>query len=209
MVMIIENEYKKELKARVLSLASKMFFQYGIRKVKMNDIAAHLKISKRTLYEIYQNKEDLLYEVVMMNAKHKKEEIERFDKPGLNVINIVMHVLRLQTEEFNKVNPLFYEELGKYPKLQTYFAAREEEKYEKLVEFIERGVNEGCFLSNIDIKLYSRLTSASGEYIMTNFLYDEYNYKEILKTFIMFYIRSICTEKGIKLLDKKMANFFK
>lgn len=51
--MIIENEYKKELKARVLSLASKMFFQYGICKVKMNDIAAHLKISKRTLYEIY------------------------------------------------------------------------------------------------------------------------------------------------------------
>lgn len=46
MVMIIENEYKKELKARVLSLASTMFFQYGIRKVKMNDIAAHLKISK-------------------------------------------------------------------------------------------------------------------------------------------------------------------
>lgn len=72
-----------------------------------------------------------------------------------------MHVLRLQTEEFNKVNPLFYEELGKYPKLQTYFAAREEEKYEQLVEFIERGVSEGCFLSNIDIKLYSRLTSAS------------------------------------------------
>ena len=47
----------KRAKARVLSLASTMFFQYGIRKVKMNDIAAHLKISKRTLYEIYQNKE--------------------------------------------------------------------------------------------------------------------------------------------------------
>lgn len=105
--MIIENEYKKELKARILSLASTMFFQNGIRKVKMNDIAACLKISKRTLYEVYQNKEDLLYEVVVMNDKRKKEEIEKFDKPGLNVINIVMHVLRLQTEEFNRVNPLF------------------------------------------------------------------------------------------------------
>ena len=88
--MIIENEYKKELKARVLSLASTMFFQYGIRKVKMNDIAAHLKISKRTLYEIYQNKEDLLYEVVMMNAKHKKEEIERFDKPEVSMSSILL-----------------------------------------------------------------------------------------------------------------------
>lgn len=185
-----------------------MFFQNGIRKVKMNDIAACLKISKRTLYEVYQNKEDLLYEVVVMNDKRKKEEIEKYDKPGLNVINIVMHVLRLQTEEFNRVNPLFYEEMGRYPKLRIYFADRENKEHEQLVDFIERGVDEGYFLSNIDINLYSSLTAASGDYIMANFLYNKCNYKEILKTFILLYIRSICTEKGIKLLDKEMADFF-
>ena len=129
-----------------------MFFQNGIRKVKMNDIAACLKISKRTLYEVYQNKEDLLYEVVVMNDKRKKEEIEKFDKPGLNVINIVMHVLRLQTEEFNRVNPLFYEELGRYPKLRIYFADRENKEHEQLVDFIERGVDEGYFLSKYRYK---------------------------------------------------------
>jgi len=58
--MVIENDYKKEVKAKILQLATTMFFQYGIRKVKMDDIAARLKISKRTLYEIYQNKEENL-----------------------------------------------------------------------------------------------------------------------------------------------------
>ena len=47
--MVIENDYKKEVKAKILQLATTMFFQYGIRKVKMDDIAARLKISKRTL----------------------------------------------------------------------------------------------------------------------------------------------------------------
>ena len=119
-----------------------------------------------------------------------------------------MHVLRLQTEEFNRVNPLFYEEMGRYPKLRIYFADRANKEHEQLVDFIERGVDEGYFLSNIDINLYSSLTAASGDYIMANFLYNKCNYKEILKTFILLYIRSICTEKGIKLLDKEMADFF-
>lgn len=55
--MNIENEYRKEIKEKILQLATTMFFQHGIRKVKMDDIANHLKISKRTLYELYQNKE--------------------------------------------------------------------------------------------------------------------------------------------------------
>ena len=37
--MVIENEYKKEVKAKILQLATTMFFQHGIRKVKMDDIA--------------------------------------------------------------------------------------------------------------------------------------------------------------------------
>ena len=65
--MVIENDYKKEVKAKILQLATTMFFQHGIRKVKMDDIAARLKISKRTLYEIYQNKEENLN----VNSKNK------------------------------------------------------------------------------------------------------------------------------------------
>lgn len=69
--MVIENEYKKEVKAKILQLATTMFIQHGIRKVKMDDIATHLKISKRTLYEIYQNKETyftrLLYSTISVN----------------------------------------------------------------------------------------------------------------------------------------------
>lgn len=48
--MNIENEYRKEIKEKILQLATTMFFQHGIRKVKMDDIANYLKISKRTLY---------------------------------------------------------------------------------------------------------------------------------------------------------------
>ena len=140
--MVIENDYKKEVKAKILQLATTMFFQHGIRKVKMDDIAARLKISKRTLYEIYQNKEDLLYEVVVLNDKRGLEKLEEFDKPGVNVINIIIHVFKLQTEELSRVNPVFLEDIGKYPKLMEYIQNKRKRKRKQVVAFIERGISE-------------------------------------------------------------------
>ena len=105
--MNIENEYRKEIKEKILQLATTMFFQHGIRKVKMDDIANHLKISKRTLYELYQNKEDLLYGVFVLNNQREIKKIEQFDQPGINVINIVIQVFKQHTEELSNINPSF------------------------------------------------------------------------------------------------------
>lgn len=205
--MVIENDYKKEVKAKILQLATTMFFQHGIRKVKMDDIAVRLKISKRTLYEIYQNKEDLLYEVVVLNDKRGLEKLEEFDKPGINVINIIIHVFKLQTEEFSRVNPVFLEDIGKYPKLMEYIQNKRKRKRKQVVAFIERGISEGCFLPDINIEIMNTLADASGHYIMSNNLYNKYNIKEIFRTVVLLYIRGICTEKGIKLLDEEMKGF--
>lgn len=205
--MVIENDYKKEVKAKILELATTMFFQHGIRKVKMDDIAARLKISKRTLYEIYQNKEDLLYEVVVLNDKRGLEKLEEFDKPGVNVINFIIHVFKLQTEEFSRINPVFLEDIGKYPKLMEYIQNKRKRKRKQVVAFIERGISEGCFLPDINIEIMNTLADASGHYIMSNNLYNKYNIKEIFRTVVLLYIRGICTEKGIKLLDEEMKGF--
>lgn len=55
------NSYRSDLKEKILEAATPMFYQHGIRKVKMDDIAKRLRISKRTVYEIYADKEDLFW----------------------------------------------------------------------------------------------------------------------------------------------------
>ena len=57
-----QNSYRQELRERILATAMNEFYTKGIKAVKMDDIAKRLSISKRTLYEIYQNKEELLLE---------------------------------------------------------------------------------------------------------------------------------------------------
>ena len=98
----------------------------------MDDIANVLKISKRTLYEIYSNKEELLFEVIRLDKKKEGQAMAEIDKSGQNVINIIIEVCRFRIEKMGKVNPLFFEELHMYPELLAYVRKLHEE-YEAML----------------------------------------------------------------------------
>ena len=200
-----ETVYRQQLKGRILQIATVLFHQHGIKQVKMDDIANDLRISKRTLYEVYENKEDLLFEVLQQHDNVERQQLLEFDKPGTNVINIILEIYRVRTAEFITVNPLFFEDLQKYPNLLTYVRKLHNDKEAEIVAFIERGKNEGLFLENVNYGIVRELTFASEQFVMNNFLFKRYDITELSRIMIMLFVRGICTEKGIKLLDQYFA----
>lgn len=70
--------YRETLKGKILTAAMAAFTKKGIKAVKMDDIAAALSISKRTLYELYENKEDLLLEGIKRYNKKCARRITPF-----------------------------------------------------------------------------------------------------------------------------------
>ena len=197
-----ETVYRQQLKGRILQIATALFHQHGIKQVKMDDIANDLRISKRTLYEVYENKEDLLFEVLQQHDSVERQQLLEFDKPGTNVINIILEIYRVRTAEFITVNPLFFEDLQKYPNKLTYVRQLHTDKEAEIVAFIERGKNEGLFLENVNYGIVRELTFASEQFVMNNFLFKRYDITELSRIMIMLFVRGICTEKGIKLLDQ-------
>ena len=200
-----ETVYRQQLKGRILQIATALFHQHGIKQVKMDDIANDLRISKRTLYEVYENKEDLLFEVLQQHDSVERQQLLKFDKPGTNVINIILEIYRVRTAEFITINPLFFEDLQKYPNLLTYVRKLHNDKESEIVAFIERGKNEGLFLENVNYGIVRELTFASEQFVMNNFLFKRYDITELSRIMIMLFVRGICTEKGIKLLDQYFA----
>ena len=200
-----ETVYRQQLKGRILQIATALFHQHGIKQVKMDDIANDLRISKRTLYEVYENKEDLLFEVLQQHDSVERQQLLEFDKPGTNVINIILEIYRVRPAEFITVNPLFFEDLQKYPNLLTYVRKLHDDKEAEIVAFIERGKNEGLFLENVNYGIVRELTFASEQFVMNNFLFKRYDITELSRIMIMLFVRGICTEKGIKLLDQYFA----
>lgn len=199
--MRVDNSYRQDLKVRIAATATSMFHKQGIKSVKMDDIANSLSISKRTLYEIYDNKEDLLYDVVARHEKENHERIMELDKPDANVMDILIGFLRLQLEELSGIEPVFFEDLHKYPKCLKFLQTMHGRRQKKSVAFLRRGVDEGYFLENVNFEIARTLGDLATSGTMSSFLYKKYDIKELFHTFILIFIRGICTMKGIKVLD--------
>ena len=198
------TEYREQLKGRILETAMHEFMTNGIRQVKMDDIANELKISKRTLYEIYSNKEELLLEVVRRDKQREKRRMDEIGRTGSNVINIIIEISRFRLEEFSQINPLFFEEIHKYPELLAYVRRLHDERETDVHAFIQRGIDEGFFLPNLNYDIVRTMTVALQNAIMNQYLYKKYDIKELAHVSILFFIRAYCTMKGVKLLDEEL-----
>ena len=193
--------YKKGLRAVILKTAMKAFAEKGIRAVKMDDIAESLAISKRTMYEIYATKEELLYEGVKAAREERKEKFMELGKEK-DLMEILLKVYHQRVEEANAVNPLFYDDLVKYPRVLRYLNHEMKNSREMMMQFFERGVEEGYFLKDNNYELAALLYDALSRYIQEEHLYKKYSMKDIFRGMPLVLLRGLCTEKGIKKLEK-------
>lgn len=196
------SAYKQGLRSKIIETALKDFRARGVRAVRMDDVAAELKISKRTLYEIFGNKEEVLSECVNKYFEDRRLNMEVQIAHCKNVMEVVMVFFSKKIDEFRNTNPLFYADLSQYPHLADYMKEQKERVREESVKFFERGRQEGYFREEFNQDLVSVLFEALNKYVMENRLYEQYSFEEIFKNLAILTLRGICTEKGQKLLDK-------
>ena len=158
--------YRLALKEKILQTATSAFVEKGIKDVKMDDIANALSISKRTLYEIYGDKETLLFEVVKRHTQNKREILRKYGEEGHHVIEIILEAYRLRVKESHDVNPAFYEDIIRYPQIVKYMESQREENKEQFMLFMQRGVKEGLFRADVDYTILPHLFEAIAQYVM-------------------------------------------
>ena len=195
------SAYKKGLREVILNTAMKAFQEKGIRAVKMDDIAESLTISKRTMYELYATKEELLYEGVKAYRERQKAKIVELSK-GKDLMEILMKYYRIKVEEGHVTSQAFYNDLIKYPRVFRYLNREKMHTRENLLKFFERGVYEGYFRDDINYELAARLFDAIGRYVMEQRLYSQFTIEELFTSLSFVSLRGLCTEKGIKKLER-------
>lgn len=195
------SQYKKNLRDKILEAAMRAFAQRGIRAVKMDDVASELSISKRTVYEIFNNKESLLFEGMKKYYAERQALAREETSQCENVMEIMVAIYRMKVEEFRQTNPLFFVDLVKYPKVSRFLNQQNQQMRKDLQKFMERGIYEGYFREDINYELAGRLFDALGKYVMVNQLYRQYSIEEIFQNLIFVSMRGLCTDKGVKALD--------
>lgn len=194
--------YRQGLRERILDTAMQAFAQHGIKAVKMDDIAHKLSISKRTLYEIYDNKEILLHAGLKKYKAQKEEELRSTLADSSTVMDIILMLYRRKVEEFRQTNPQFYADIEKYPSVVEFFEQDKEASHRQFLDFLMRGVSEGYFRSDLDYDIVSHQFNAMTHYVMSAQLYSEYSLEHIFYNLVFVTLRGICTQKGITILDE-------
>lgn len=201
--MVEINEYRKELKSRIIDYAMGEFYKRGVRAVKMDEISQGLHVSKRTVYEIFGDKEDLLLAGLKIKSLEMREKLETYScNVAHNVVDIIGYFYKLQMEVNSMVGVAFYEEIHRMPRVIEFFKQEHEREFADRVKFLKAGVEERLFRQDIDYSLTMELLSASMSEIMRNQIYKKYSMQQIFDNFFLVIIRGFCTERGAALLNK-------
>ena len=201
--MVEINEYRKELKSRIIDYAMGEFYKRGVRAVKMDEISQGLHVSKRTVYEIFGDKEELLLAGLKIKSLEMREKLETYScNVGHNVVDIIGYFYKLQMEVNSMVGVAFYEEIHRMPRVIEFFKQEHEREFADRVKFLKAGVEERLFRQDIDYSLTMELLSASMSEIMRNQIYKKYSMQQIFDNFFLVIIRGFCTERGAALLNK-------
>jgi AcrR family transcriptional regulator len=193
--------YKISLKPAILAEATRCFREYGIRAVKMDDIAKNLGVSKRTLYEIYSNKEDVLVDVVAGLLKERDAYLKKYAAECDNVIDVLLEVLRLQIAFSASTHANFFTDLHRYPAAEQMLKEFNVGQSKASDEFFQKGVKQGYFRSDINYAVFQKISSGSLRMIRTDVEFSDLSYQQLFENYLCVVIRGICTAKGLERFD--------
>lgn len=195
-----------EAKERILVKTNELFNRYGIRSVSMDDIAAQLGMSKKTLYQYYTDKDELVHAVFDVALTTNRNNCLDCTKKGDNAIHEIFLSFDIMEEMLKTMNPSLLFDMQKYhPSAYKKFEEFKGSFLYKIIKAnLERGVKEELYRDDIDTdiltryRLYSVLLSFNPEVFPTIKTNPAYIEQQLIECFVY----GLATPKGYKLIEK-------
>lgn len=200
-----------DTKEKILQGAEDLFMKYGFKSVTMDDVSRELGVSKKTLYQYFEDKNDLVNQCVEQHIRLETESCSMVMDSSKDPIDFMLEISKSFANNQRKVN------VGVLFDLKKYFKTA----WEKLEQFrtvfilqniktnIIAGQEQGLYRNDINHELIARLYVHLVEFMLRPELYAgiTINFTELHKELIQYHLRAMCTDKGLKKLNKSLENF--
>lgn len=197
-----------EIKERIIAKAREQFFRYGVKSVTMDDIARELGISKKTIYQHFEDKDAIVHQLMMAEMANDKCEWDELDASSNNVIEKIVKSMDIISQAFAEINPSTFFDIKKYhPKTWQLF---QEHKQNFIMESIRKelleGIKQGFFRSDIKVEILVRMRLEQIEIGFDPQLFppNKFSLIEVELTMLDHYIRGILTQKGLEIYQEFM-----
>ena len=190
---------------RIVQESSDLFFQKGARNVTMNDIAEHLGMSKRTIYEHIKDKDELLTLCIEEFGKKTHDELRRVaEESNADLIDILRYFVDFARTTMSNNVGRFFNEVKKYhPKVFIEVVeAHKKVRIEHMTLFLREGIEQGLFLPMHDPEMVAIIIQDLMNIIDKNEDLEKYVTPDSLKRLVVTFFRGIATSKGIERIDE-------
>jgi TetR/AcrR family transcriptional regulator, cholesterol catabolism regulator len=192
-----------ETREKIIEAAGKLFIENGIKQITMDTIAQSMGISKRTIYENFIDKNELLTSVLIdSTAKHKQKALEIMNS-SKNIIEALFNFGVYNHRLLKQIHPNFFNDIKKYhcDVFSTIMKNGENSNNEISYSILKRGVDEGIFSEEIDLEIASYFINHTMEFFHK--IEDKnFDTQKIWKSVHLPYLVGICTPKGQELVKR-------
>jgi TetR/AcrR family transcriptional regulator, cholesterol catabolism regulator len=194
-----------DYRQKIIEEASVMFRTYGIRAVTMDMLATRLGISKRTIYEVFSDKDEMLKGVLKWMSQKQRDVMTKIFGESENVIEAIFKMLDLMSDHFQKMAPAFEMDIKRFYKDLTdnTVELRDLPYYSNNSEILTRGIMEGVFRDDINIEITNKCLLEVVRMSNDNEVFPPDNFlnKDVIRNFYINYLRGISTQKGLDLIN--------
>ncbi len=195
-----------ETKQRIQQAANDLVMQYSIRSVSMDDIAANLGMSKKTIYQYFKDKDELVEAVVDDIIATNQYECNADRSRADNAVHEIFQVMDMMAEMFKSMNPSILFDMQKYhpAAFSKFMKHKNEFLYNVCTQNIERGVKEELYRPEIAVDILCRYR------VETMFIPFNPEFQKSLKhslakieeEIIIHFLFGLVTLKGYKMIIK-------
>ncbi len=182
----------------------------GLSQTTMDYLAKKLTISKRTLYEIFGSKDDMIKAILERMEKLHSKQMEEIMKKSSNVMEALAEILLYHQKAMEKLSAKFFRDMDiRYHHLRCEYD-NNSRKWRNIVwQAIKLGVRQGVLREDVNYSITLPLFHVQMESLkrMEEFFPPEITLMEAYRTIALGTLRSIATEKGMQTLEKLTPKF--
>lgn len=201
------------MKDQILNKATDMFLTLGFKSVTMDDIASEMGISKKTIYQHFANKDELVKATTTSLYENISCGIDGIILANKNPIEELFAIKEFVMKNLKDENTSPIYQLQKYyPKIHKSLMIKQFDKMGTcVVENLKKGINLGLFRKELNKELIARFYFAGMSSIKDVEIFNPeiFSVKEVQTNYLEYHLRGICTPKGIEKLEKLINNTLK
>lgn len=196
----------------ILEKSTALFFKYGIRSMTMDEIANQLGISKKTLYQYFSNKAELIERIVRSYIEQEKSQCNALTtiEENDNAVEVMFKIYQMNYSRMSHMNTVLLFELKRYySNIWSLFDNHKNKFiYSTVLENLKQGMKEGLYRNDLRPEIIAKIYTGRIDMIADGELFplEEFNFKQTLNELFKYHIHGIATSKGIEILKKLDLN---